>query len=352
MKITDLMKIEDLEQAIESGLVSKRKHPKHPLFILNYTAAAQFDWNWNDVTLNCRGLVIDEEYNIIARSFPKFFSYEQLNGQLPVGDFVVEEKMDGSLLLAFYYKGELITATRGSFESEQAIKGKEFIEALEFPTSTSFICGGTMLFEVIYNDNRIVVDYDFEGLVLLSEMWDDGHESPQDFLDRWAIILGVRRPKVYTFNSLDEILNCNESNIEGFVLKYENGERVKIKTDDYKRLHRLITGVSEKTVWESLRDDTFNELIENVPDEFYVWVQNVKLQLEKNFKNIYNSAIKEYNKLDWCENRKDFAIEAVKTPYSSILFKWFDGLDANPIIWKMIKPEVTKVFKIVGEDAN
>src|SRR6478609_1826444 len=103
MHISDLMKIEDLEQAIENGLVSKRKHPTHPLYILNYTAVTQFDWNWNDVTLNCRGLVIDEDYNIVARSFPKFFSYEQLDGKLPDGNFVVEEKLDGSMLIAFNY---------------------------------------------------------------------------------------------------------------------------------------------------------------------------------------------------------------------------------------------------------
>jgi hypothetical protein len=285
MHISDLMNLQDLEVAIESGLISKRKHPIHPLYILNYTAAAQFDWVWNDVTLNCRGLVVDEDYNVIARSFPKFFSYEQLDGKLPAGEFVVEEKLDGSMLLVFRYNGEIITATRGSFESEQAIKANEFLSE---DYKVRLHSGESWIFEVIYKENRIVVDYDFEGLVLLDVYKITKFNT--NAVNWLAKHFGFRRPKVYSFNSLEDILKCNETNIEGFVLHYANGERVKIKTDDYKRLHRLVTGVSEKTVWEALKENRFNELIENVPDEFYSWVHRVKLNLDIRFKEIYNSA--------------------------------------------------------------
>jgi hypothetical protein len=347
MHISELMNLEDLEQAIENGLVSKRKHPTHPLYILNYTAVAQFDWNWNDVTLNCRGLVIDEDYNIIARSFPKFFSYEQLDGKLPQGNFVVEEKLDGSMLLVFKYNDEIITATRGSFESEQAIKAYGFLSE-DFKTRLH--SGESWIFEIIYKENRIVVDYDFEGLILLGVYMTNALNTKA--VDWLANHFGFRRPKLYPFISLEHLLNWEEDNIEGFVLHYKNGERVKIKTGDYKRLHRLLTGVSEKTVWEALKADKFNELIENVPDEFYSWVHNVKLNLDIRFKEIYNSAIKDYNRLDWCEERKEFALEAVKTVYPSILFKWFDGKNADELIWKLVKPEVTSVFKMVREDSN
>lgn len=347
------MNEQELEQHIAEGLVSKRKHPTLPLYILNYTAAVQFAWTWNDVTLNCRGLVVDENNRIIARSFPKFFSYEQLDGKLPEGEFVVEEKMDGSMLLAFYYGNQLVTATRGSFESEQAIKGREFIESLDLVKAGQCICGGTMVFEIIYKENRIVVDYDYEGLVLLSEVWEDGHEVDSDFLDRWALRLGVRRPKIYSFNSLEEIVNYNEENIEGFVLRYASGERVKIKTDDYKRLHRLITGVSEKTVWEALKDNKFNELIENVPDEFYDWVHQVKADLDAKYEDILYAALEDFRPIAHLKNdRKAFALEAQKTRYPAILFKALDGKDFYELIWKMVRPEVTQVFKMVSESSN
>ena len=108
MYIRELMDEADLDQALKSGLVSKRKHPKFPIYILNYTAAAQYNWVWTPVTLNCRGLVVDEDNNIVARSFPKFFSYEQLDGKLPPGTFVVEEKLDGSMLMLFRYHDTLV----------------------------------------------------------------------------------------------------------------------------------------------------------------------------------------------------------------------------------------------------
>lgn len=348
MKINDLMNVEDLEKAIADGLISKRKHPIHPIYILNYTAAAQFDWAWNDVTLNCRGLVIDENYNIIARSFPKFFSYEQLNGTLPTGDFVVEEKLDGSMLLVFKYKDEVITATRGSFESEQAIKAKEFLPEL---FDLYFIPDTTYIFEVIYKENRIVVDYDFEGLVLLAE-YDTKLDLWDDDLDSDVETFGFRRPKVYSFNSLDDILKCNESNIEGFVLRYSNGQRVKIKTEDYKRLHRLVTGVSEKTVWEALRDNKFSELIDNVPDEFYNWVEEVKKDLESTYFGIEYQCKRDFDRIKHYETRKDFAIPAMRSRYSQVLFQMLDNKDYSQTIWKIVKPEVTKVFKMVREDSN
>lgn len=348
MYISELMNLQDLEVAIESGLISKRKHPIHPLYILNYTAAAQFDWVWNDVTLNCRGLVVDEDYNIVARSFPKFFSYEQLDGKLPEGEFVVEEKLDGSMLLAFRYNGELITATRGSFESEQASKAQDFLKDFNVKDGESWI------FEIIYKENRIVVDYDFEGLVLLdvNDLRVPQLKATENILNTYAKWFGFRRPKIYSFNSLDEILNCNDSNIEGFVLHYANGERVKIKTDDYKRLHRLVTGVSEKTVWEALKENRFSELIENVPDEFYDWVHAVREQLQNKYKVILLRASWDFNSIEDKSDRKEFALRAMETKYPQILFKMLDDKLQPEMIWKLCKPEVTSVFKMVREDSN
>lgn len=344
MKVTELFTIEELDAAIARGLISKRKHPTLPLYILNYTAEAQWNWEWTAVTLNCRGLVIDEDYNIIARSLPKFFSYEQLDGKLPEGNFVVEEKLDGSMLLVFKYKGNIVTATRGSFESDQAIKGKTFLPG-NFDTNEGY----TWIFEVIYKENRVVVDYDFEGLVLLAIVWADGTQSPN--VHDYAELFGFRSPKRYSFESLEEILNYKEDNLEGFVLRYINldYDRVKIKLEEYKRLHRLITGVSEKTVWEAMKEGKLPELLENVPDEFYRFVQEVKQRLEDHYNVIENDAKDFFVDLG---DRKANALFYQNFQHPGILFHMLDGKDYSPMIWKLVRPEVTSVFKMVSEDSN
>jgi len=75
------------------GLLYKQTHPTLPLTIWNYTPEVQYGEKWDEVTLACRGLVTDNEGNIVARPFKKFFNIEE-NKHTPTQDFEVFEKMD------------------------------------------------------------------------------------------------------------------------------------------------------------------------------------------------------------------------------------------------------------------
>jgi RNA ligase len=152
-----------LNKYFDEGLVVKQTHPTLPLTIWNYSLKTQYDNLWDEVTLQARGLVTDENGNVVARTFKKFFNLEEKKFT-PTSDFDVYEKMDGSLGIFFYYEGGWIMATRGSFTSDQAVKGYEMMFKYDF---TSLHKNYTYLFEIIYPENRIVVQYDFEDLVLL-----------------------------------------------------------------------------------------------------------------------------------------------------------------------------------------
>lgn len=171
MQLEQLMSVKKLEEYIEKGLVSKRKHPKYDIYILNYTASCQFEWLWDEVTLNCRGLVVDSSWNILARPFPKFFSLEQLEGTNVVLERLnqtvsVMDKVDGSLGIIFKYNNEIIVSTRGSFESEQAIKALKIVEKYY---SHLIKKGLTYLVEIVYPENKVVISYGIlEDLILLS----------------------------------------------------------------------------------------------------------------------------------------------------------------------------------------
>ena len=95
-----------LEQYSRTGHLFTQKHPKLPLSIWNYTPKTQYGelYNqyklWDEVTLQCRGLVIDDEGKVVARPFKKFFNIEE-NQYEPTSEFEVFEKMDGSLGILF-----------------------------------------------------------------------------------------------------------------------------------------------------------------------------------------------------------------------------------------------------------
>lgn len=138
-----------LETYVEKGYIRKTKHPKHNLYIYNYTQSAQFEKKWNKYTKMARGLVLDGNGNIIARPFGKFFNLGELGrSAIPnKRNFEVFEKYDGSLGICFNYQGEWIMATRGSFVSEQSIEGRKILEDYDFEKLDS---SKTYLFEIIY----------------------------------------------------------------------------------------------------------------------------------------------------------------------------------------------------------
>ena len=122
-----------LEKYYNDGLLHKQTHPTKDLTIWNYSPKVQYERLWDDITLQCRGLVTNSKGDIVARPFKKFFNYEEHTPEeIPNEDYEVYEKMDGSLGILLNYDGEWVITTRGSFTSPQSIKAKELLEKYNF----------------------------------------------------------------------------------------------------------------------------------------------------------------------------------------------------------------------------
>ena len=333
-----------LADYISKGLVIGQSHATLPLAIFNYSRTCQYDRLWDDITLNCRGLVLDTEGNVIAKPFPKFFNYEEhTTNEIPNESFEVFEKMDGSLGIFFHYGGEWHMATRGSFTSEQAIKGMEI--AKKEGLLRKAVPGFTYLFEIIYPENRIVCDYgDVERLVLLSIVNPKGEELPYEDIadDGWDIV--YRYDGINDFTKLKAMIPNDE---EGYVIRFRNGMRMKIKGDEYVRLHRILTNFSTTDIWELLRTDgNLNEFLDRVPDEFDAWVKETVRDLIVRYENIERDYAEIFSNLKVQNlDRKEFASKAVNYRHSNILFSMLDGRSYKDSIYKIIKPKWSKPFK-------
>ena len=339
------MKRELLKQMIEEGYVSIQEHPDIDLYIYNYTKKAQYDKIWNEVTIKCRGLILDSEGNIAANPFGKFFNLEELDNnktELPNESFEVYEKLDGSLGIIYWLDDEPMIATRGSFSSEQAVKGCKILHEKYKYTFNKLDKSKTYLFEIIYPDNRIVLDYgDKEDLILLAiRDTKTGKDLP---LEEIGFPVVKYYDGIKDFRKLKEL---EEDNKEGFVILFKSGLRLKIKFEEYKRLHRILTNVSNKSIWEILKDDgNFNELIDKVPDEFHNWLDKTKKDLIEGYKEIEDTSKKEFRPVSDFESVKDFAEYTKKQKYPTVLFKMKDKKDYTEFIWKQIKPKYSKPFK-------
>jgi hypothetical protein len=85
--------IETINEYVAKGLLDKCDHQELPISIYKYSRNCQFEWNWDNVTMNMRGTVLDTEGNVVAKTFPKFFNIESDN--FPNLPFEVFEKLDG-----------------------------------------------------------------------------------------------------------------------------------------------------------------------------------------------------------------------------------------------------------------
>jgi len=343
-----------LNQYIENSLIIANKHPEYDLWILNYSPKAQSKKFWDEYTKSCRGMVIDAEGNIFARPFQKFKNYEEYDpSRIDMSQpFVIYEKMDGSLIIVFYYEARMqwIVASRGSFISEQSIEAKKMLDINVFKHMNT---NCTYLFEVLYPENRIVVDYgDRKELVLLSVIITStgnelSHSEINSLYSKHFTI--VKLHDIKNIKNLNDLKALEEDNMEGFVIRFANGFRVKVKFSEYVRLHGILTNVSNLTVWEHLRDNyEFDELLDRVPDEFYDWLKRTASKLLVEYAEIERQALQEFVRIyhiNQITERALFAEQAKLFKHRSILFKLYDRRPYDDIIWKQIRPVYSKPFK-------
>lgn len=370
MKLYELIDKADLDRALEERLVNARTSGDGQT-IYNYSDAAMFtpgSWD-NPAVRQCRGLIVrDADLEIIARPWSKFFNSTQAEaGELDMSAPVeVTDKKDGSLgILSLDSSGKVRVASRGSFESDQAIWATKwinekwpFVMGRHDPTLYWMLKNFTYLVEIIYPENRIVCDYgDYEGLVLLGSV-DIKHGfyfSPKESaFEFWSGDV----TEVFPYTTLKEALEAPPRNgAEGLCVRFlKEAKIVKIKQEDYVRLHKIVTGLSEKSVWEHmLKGGALPDLLAPLPDELHEWTRRVYLDLQADLYQIRMDVESEYRqaleRLPAGFQRAEAAEEFKKIPrLTSLLFMRLDNKDLTPAILKMLKPRGDSKAKAFSEE--
>ena len=366
----------ELISMLEQGYVRKQDHPTEPLFILNYTQKAMFEGVWNTTTRTCRGLIINRETDeVVARPFAKFHNYgEKDAAAISLGSSVnVTDKMDGSLGIRYWQPvaKKWAIATRGSFTSEQALHGtqrlQEILEACGETWTTNYLSEWTELFEIVYPENRIVLDYgDLDDLVYLGCVnIRTGQVLPADGIDMmWTESQGIGCTKAFPEMTFAEALAMPpRPNAEGIVVTTIDGKyMLKVKQSDYIALHRAISKLSTRTIWEAMCEGKAADDIKfGMPEEFWLFIDATYFELTEDAFSIIAGAKQVYNTLrnyldsqygayNW--SRKEFAAEASKFDCRNLLFLLLDERDIQPVVWKSIKPAADGPFFQRSEDVS
>ncbi len=261
-----------LQYVVAEGLVHEQIG-ENGLRLYCYSDETVYSRQWNPITLMARGLILDvEKKEVVATPFPKFFNVGEVGSAIPDLPFETFDKLDGSLVIIFYHAGSWHCATKGSFKSDQAKWAKRWMDNRKgFPKLKE---GMTYLAEAIYPSNRIVVDYcGAEELRLLAAYNADGSEIEYKALNFMCAYSSLGIVERHSYSSISELmekaktLDCNS---EGWVIRFSDGTRLKIKGDEYCRIHRLISGLTPLAIWRSMRDEEDLEIMRRqLPEEFW-----------------------------------------------------------------------------------
>ncbi|XP_028392639.1 uncharacterized protein LOC114517180 [Dendronephthya gigantea] len=294
LKIEDLVKVGKVDKTVDSvtGL---------EMFIYDRSTASFSD----PIVLLCRGLVLHPpSKTVVTRPFIKFL--EHAGSRDPNEMVEATIKYDGSLGIAFLWDNDVLVTTKRRMDSKQAIWAKQWIK--DHCNLSMFQAGYTYLFEIIYQNNTVIVNYFFEGLVLLAINDEKGHELPYNTMLHFARATGffmvtpritapysevlwycggIRSnggtisPNLPSFTS--GALPVNKKRQEGWVVKFSDGSRQKIVYSWWKNTSKLAQLVHPQVVWLLLKHDKIKVAFENAPNHFYVEILRMVQAIRVNF---------------------------------------------------------------------
>lgn len=314
------------------------------LIICNYSQKCTYSKSWDHITEQCRGLILrlDQPYQqatkieeVVALPFKKFFNLGE-DGRQPTAPLVeIAEKMDGYLGVFYRHNEECRISTRGAFDSEYAIWATSQLKPWHAKIPQDY----TLMFEIIQPGKRIIVDYgERQELTLLGVRDRYTGDEPTIDLDYMADYWGFGRPKIYDDMSIYDLLRTRQEldySQEGWVCKFADGSRFKIKVKEYVRIQKILESATKKEVITRMIDKTFEEWTNAIPEEFLTDVRIWQNEIEEDIKFVLLLTDIHFEQAPK-DNRKIFA-SYVKSNCPKIFAQMFAKLDGYDLRKSILK---------------
>jgi len=327
---------------VAARMVARRAHPSLDLVVYDYTARCVYDRVWNHETMTCRGLVVNGAGEVVARPFAKFFNADEHESLPTEGTCEVTEKLDGSLGILYPAERGWALTTRGSFSSAPAVWATRHYRAgYGGPPGPD---GVTLLFEIVYPANRVVVDYGERAELVLLAAIDTATGADAELPPDWPgpVAERVEVPAADWRSACCSRALAGTPEGEGWVVRFlQGGLRVKVKRPEYLHLHRLFTGVTVLDVWERLAaGKPVSELAEQVPDEFHSWLRAVEERLRSRYREVEAACrvAATSPRVDPADRRATAAWVAICGANTAVVWRMIDGRDYESLIWRQVRP--------------
>ena len=262
MQVTDFLKTpgNSLTLLTLSTGIKVKEYPEEGLYVLNYD---QIDSpKTHPLVMECRALILDREFNVVARAFDRFFNLNEAPETQAHLDWDIAEiadKIDGSLIKLYYWNDAWHFSTRGTAFAESQCMNSEYtfhdlcvkasdanyMEEVEASAELADLDRGvTYLLELTCRENRVVTVYEGYDLHFLGARRNDTGEYvtvPANAL--WVMNwLDVKKYKFDSAQACKETAEKLPNLAEGYVV-YQDGIPVcKVKSPAYVACHHLRSG--------------------------------------------------------------------------------------------------------------
>ena len=273
-------------------LVKMRESVNYPgLFVLKYSKTVFYKNMWNRFLEECRGTVIDKDFNLVSYPFQKVYNYG-IEDRAPklADDTVVDayRKVNGFMVSVTWHDGDILVSTTGSLDSDFCAMARELIDVNVYRAVCSANPRLTFMFEAVHkNDPHIIPEE--EGMYLIGyrfKEWDSQVKVDSHALAVFGIQFGCLPVEGFR-TTVGDLLNVVKNvRHEGFVFYDANGVGSKIKSPYY-----LIS----KWVARNPRTDKImrEDFKQSIDEEYYPLVVKIRENIES------YTAMDEQTRLAW-----------------------------------------------------
>ena len=285
---------------LENPKLVKMRPAGDGIYVLKYSKSVFYDNLWNEFLEECRGTIVDEDFNIISRPFTKIYNYgieKQAPVLAPETKVTAYRKVNGFMVAMTWYKDEILVSTTGSTDSPYVAMAKEMMQKqMDWPKWEVVIKpneGWTFMFECVHPEDPHIIP-EKEGMHFIGcrkNEWDstvDGYGADVS----WKVFNGAffMAPPMECFQTTVGNLVEHSKNVkhEGFVFYTEDGQSAKIKSPYY---------LTSKWVARNPRTDKLvdmkNDIKHNIDEEYYGLIDAIRLNIKA------YTAMNEQERLEW-----------------------------------------------------
>lgn len=331
----------------------------------------EIDAKWTKDNLFYRSMIVDKKGNVLDCGYPKFFNASEKEDCYPdptkFKDWIVQDKVDGSLLIATYCNDQFSMRTRGTASylvqenaADFELLPQKYPKVVEFLKENSHL---SLLFEIVTPNNIIVIRPKEVEFYLLGAINKNGLcvVTSHELTEIWRKIGCVQMPQSYQFDGVSDLkaivkMVKDWKGKEGVVLSYNNNQnRIKLKSDWYCFVHKIKSQLnSENNLIEYYVDHQmpdYNTLYNLIETEFDF---EIAKQLEEEIQKLVERGEKVKHTV---ESMKDFVTsirnfetrkqqaEHIITSYgkankASFVFSLLDGKE-------LTREQLIKLFSLV-----